>query len=109
MGKIIYSAITWVDEDKELGKEYISWLVNEHLPELSLQPGFNSVKRIKLEEMNKNQWQGYQIIMEIEKREDLETYFNSKSRKDAFIQIDKFSNVHHAERFFGELDIYLKK
>ena len=109
MGKIIYSAITWVDEDKELGKEYISWLEEEHLPELSLQPGFNSVKRVKLEEMNTDKWQGYQIIMEVNKRADLENYFNSTSRTTAFIPLNKFANVHRAERYFGELDIYLKK
>jgi len=109
MAKIIYSAITWVDKKKDMGREYIRWLENEHLPELSSQPGFNSVKRVKLEEMDQNQWQGYQIIMEIDNRDDLETYFNSNSRKEAFKDIDKFSNVHYAERFFGEIDIYLNQ
>ena len=66
MEKVIYSAITWVDEEKEMGKKYVMWLENEHLPELSSQPGFTSVRRVKLEEVDKNQWQGYQIIMEIE-------------------------------------------
>ncbi len=47
--------------------------------------------------------------MEIEKREDLEKYFNSDSRKKAFKEIEGFSNVHYAERFFGEIDIYLKE
>ena len=109
MEKVIYSAITWVDEEKEMGKKYVMWLENEHLPELSSQPGFTSVRRVKLEEVDKNQWQGYQIIMEIEKREDLEKYFNSDSRKKAFKEIEGFSNVHYAERFFGGIDIYLKE
>ena len=69
MEKVIYSAITWVDEEKEMGKKYAMWLENAHLPELSSQPGFTSVRRVKLEEVDKNQWQGYQIIMEIENRE----------------------------------------
>ena len=47
--------------------------------------------------------------MEIDNRDDLETYFNSDSRKEAFKHIDKFSNVHYAERFFGEIDIYLNQ
>tara|TARA_Y100001970_G_scaffold36629_1_gene45256 strand:+ start:477 stop:803 length:327 start_codon:yes stop_codon:yes gene_type:complete len=107
MEKVIYSAITWVDENKEMGKEYVKWLENVHLPELSSQPGFISVRRVKLEELDKNKWQGYQIIMEIEKRQDLENYFNSESRKEAFKDIEGFSDVHYAERFFGEIDIYL--
>lgn len=109
MEQIIYSAITWVDEKNILGQEYVNWLEKEHLPELSSQPGFNSVRRVKIEELDENNWQGYQIIMEIEKRDDLETYFNSESRKKAFEKIKEFSNVHRAERFFGGIDIYLKK
>ena len=106
--KIIYSAITWVDEKNKVGIDYIKWLEKEHLPELFSQPGFTSVRRVKLEQKDKNGWQGYQIIMEVENKEHLEIYMNSDSRIKAFEEIEKFNNVHYAERFFGEIDIYLK-
>ena len=32
----------------------------------------------------------------------------TKSAKEAFKDIEGFSDVHYAERFFGEIDIYLK-
>tara|TARA_B100000586_G_scaffold173143_1_gene126397 strand:+ start:2021 stop:2344 length:324 start_codon:yes stop_codon:yes gene_type:complete len=106
--KIIYSAITWVDEKKEMGNDYIKWLEKEHLPELFLQPGFISVRRVKLEQKDKNNWQGYQIIMEVKNKGYLDRYIKSDSRKKAFHKIEEFNNVHYAERFFGEVDIYLK-
>ena len=45
--------------------------------------------------------------MEVENKEHLEIYMNSDSRIKAFEEIEKFNNVHYAERFFGEIDIYL--
>ncbi len=106
--KIIYSAITWVDDKKDMGTEYIKWLEKEHLPELFSQPGFISVRRVKLEQKDKNNWQGYQIVMEVKNKRYLDKYIISDSRKKAFDKIEEFNNVHYAERFFGEVDIYLK-
>ena len=77
MEQIIYSAITWVDEKNILGQEYVNWLEKEHLPELSSQPGFNSVRRVKIEELDENKFMLYH-------RDGEKSYHDSKGGKPPF-------------------------
>ena len=98
----VYVVKFWISPQ---GAETIlRWLDGKHTAEVVAQPGFQSVRRVKLEENSADGWQAYMMIYGLESREALMRYFESDAPKRYAEERKPFEQHLRTERSFGEID-----
>src|SRR5438128_5846145 len=83
-------------------------LEEKHMAEVIREPGFLWAQRCRLEQRDEQGWLGYLLIYGLESREALERYMGSPARERFWRELEPFADVHHAERFYGTVDLRLE-
>jgi hypothetical protein len=92
----------WVSPDG--ADQILHWLDGKHTAEVVAQPGFQSVRRVRLEEKSPDGWQPYMMIYGLESREALMRYFESDAPKRYAEERKPFEHHLRTERGWGEID-----
>ena len=90
-------------------QQVMKWLEGGHMQEVLRQPGFLSVKRLKLpEEDATGGWSAHAMIYGIESREHYEKYMANQQLHAKFAkEREPFATKLRIERFAGEVDFAL--
>ncbi len=80
------------------------WLDSKHTAEVVAQPGFLSVRRVRLEEKTADGWQAYMMIYGLESREALMRYFDSDAPQRYAEERKPFEHHLRTERGWGPVD-----
>jgi hypothetical protein len=103
---VLYMVKVWVSPDG--GERYLRWLEEKHMAEVIREPGFLWAQRCRLEQRDEQGWLGYLLIYGLESRVALERYLGSPARERFWRELEPFADVHHAERFYGTVDLRLE-
>ena len=97
----------WVAPGGE--QQVMRWLEGGHMAEVRRQPGFQSVRRLKLpEEDATGGWSAHCMIYAIESREHYEKYMANQPLHAKFAkEREPFAIKLRIERFAGEVDFAL--
>jgi heme-degrading monooxygenase HmoA len=82
----------------------LHWLDSKHTAEVVAQPGFKSVRRVRLEEKSEDGWQAYMMIYGVESRDALMRYFESDAPKQNAKEREPFAHHLRTERGWGDVD-----
>ena len=90
-------------------QQVMRWLEGGHMAEVMRQPGFLSVRRLKLpEEDSTGGWSAHCMIYGIESREHYEKYMANRELHAKFAkEREPFAIKLRIERFAGEVDFAL--
>jgi hypothetical protein len=92
----------WVSP--EGAQTILHWLDSKHTAEVVAQPGFKSVRRVRLEEKSDDGWQAYMMIYGVESRDALMRYFDSDAPKQYAKEREPFAHHLRTERGWGDVD-----
>jgi hypothetical protein len=84
--------------------QVLHWLDSKHTAEVVAQPGFQSVRRVRLEEQAADGWQPYMMIYGLESRDALMRYFESDAPKRYAEERKPFEQHLRTERGWGDID-----
>ena len=98
----VYVVKFWVDPKG--AATVMHWLDSKHTAEVVAQPGFLSVRRVRLEEDAADGWHAYMMIYGLESREALLRYFESDAPKQYAAERKPFEHHLRTERAWGAID-----
>jgi hypothetical protein len=98
----VYAVKFWISP--EGADQILHWLDSKHTAEVVAQPGFQSVRRVRLEEKSPDGWQPYMMIYGLESRDALMRYFDSDAPKRYAEERKPFEQHLRTERGWGPVD-----
>jgi len=98
----VYVVKFWISP--EGADTVLHWLDSKHTAEVVAQPGFKSVRRVRLEEDAPDGWRAYLMIYGLESREALMRYFESDAPKQYAQERKPFEHHLRTERGWGAID-----
>jgi len=85
--------------------QVMRWLEGGHIAEVLRQPGFNSLRRLKIAETDATGWSAHAMIYGIESRQHYEQYMANKALHVKFErEREPFATKLRIERFAGDVD-----
>jgi len=82
------------------------WIEGGHIAEVMRQPGFLSVRRLKLAEPDATGWSAHAMIYGIESKADYDRYMAHQALHAKFArEREPFAGKLRIERFAGEVDL----
>lgn len=82
----------------------LGWLDDKHMADVAAQPGFQWVRRVRLDQDADDGWQAYMMIYGLDSREALLRYFESDAPKRYAVERKPFEKHLRMERNWGALD-----
>jgi hypothetical protein len=98
----VYVVKFWVHPDG--AGAVLHWLDSKHMAEVTAQPGFLSLRRVRLDQDADDGWLAYMMIYGLESREALQRYFEGPAPKRYAEERKPFEQHLRTERACGAVD-----
>jgi hypothetical protein len=98
----VYLVRFWIDPAG--ADALLHWLDSKHMADVAAQPGFLSLRRVRLDQDAPDGWHAYLMIYGLESREALMRYFESDGPKRYAEERKPFEQHLRMDRAWGAVD-----